>query len=156
MKMKKTFYYNFIPTEAEEAACKANKTPFEITRVLVDIRDMHPPVTVFDSQNPWKIKKSLTQYEVVTGKLVLSFKDAFDHVFRYWTLCMANHVVLGHKMHVIVWDVSEETNPKRYRNDGTFLEMLPNDDYALTCPDLVQNRHLNAEDEIGLYWDPSA
>lgn len=69
---------------------------------------------------------------------------------------MANRVVLGHKVNVIVWDVTEETSPKRYRNDAVFFEMLPNDDYMLACMDLFKDRYLNVDDEIGMYWDPRA
>ncbi|CAK9145684.1 unnamed protein product [Ilex paraguariensis] len=153
--MKKVFYYNYIPNKAEEEACKVSNTPWQVTRVLEEIRDIYPP-PVIDYQNPWQIKKTLTHYEAATGKLVVSFVDAFEHVFRYWTLCMANHVVLGHKVTVIVWDVTEQNNPKRYRNDSVFFEMLPNDDYILACMDVFKDQCLNVDDEIGVFWDPRA
>lgn len=65
---------------------------------------------------------------------------------------MANLVVLGHKVNVSLWDVTEENNPKKY--DSNYFEILPNDDYALVCLDLYKDRGLSVDDEIGLYWDP--
>ncbi|KAL3508191.1 hypothetical protein ACH5RR_033573 [Cinchona calisaya] len=150
--MKKTFYHNFMPSKAEEEACKANNIQFQPTRVLVEIKDVYPP-PVLDHHNPWKIKKTLIQYEVVTGKLVISFFNTFDHIFRYWTLAMANHVVLGHKVGVVFWDVTDQNNPKRYCSDSIYFEMLPNDDFVLACMDVFKERSLSVDDEIGLYWD---
>ncbi|XP_075101632.1 B3 domain-containing protein At5g26805-like [Nicotiana tabacum] len=148
--MKKTFFYNFIPSKAEEEACKASNTPWVVTRQLIEIRDIYPP-PVLDLKNPWQIKKTVTYDEAVVGKLVLPFIDVFEYIFRYWTLDMANLVVSGHKVNVSLWDVTEENNPKKYDN---YFEMLPNDDYALVCLDLYKDRGLSVDDEIGLYWDP--
>lgn len=152
--MKKTFCYNFVPSKEEEAACKANNTPFQVKGTLVEIRDLYPP-PVIDFQNPWQIKKTLTHYEVVTGKVVVPFSDAFEHVFRHWTLSMTGRVVVRHRLNVILWDVTEQTNPKRYQ-DGIFFEMLPNDDFVIACMDLFKDRYLKVGDEIGLFWDPRA
>ena len=150
--MKKTFYHNFMPSKAEEEACKPNDIRFQPSRVLVEIKDVYPP-PVLDYHNPWKIKKTLIQYEVVTGKLVIPFTNTFDHIFRYWTLAMASHVVSGHKVSVVLWDVTDQSNPKRFSNDSIYFEMLPNDDHVLACMDLFKGRSLSVDDEIGLFWD---
>nr|GMD76530.1 hypothetical protein A4A49_59639 [Ipomoea batatas] len=147
--IKKTFFYNFIPSKAEEDACKATNSPWQVSRVLVEARDVVPPAAP-DPANPWQIRKALSHYEVITGKLVAPFAEAFEHVFRYWTLCMANQTVLGQKTNVIVWDVTDQNNPKRY---GAAFEILPSDDYTLACMDLFKDRSMGIEDEIGLYWD---
>ncbi|KAL2459354.1 Uncharacterized protein Fot_55043 [Forsythia ovata] len=123
--------------------------------IIGEIKDVYPP-PVLDYQSPWQIKKILTHYEVNTGKIRVSFFDMFEHVFRYWNLCMANNVVLGHKVNVILWDVTDNHNPKRYRNESVYVEMLPNDDYILACMELFKDLSLNIDDEIGLYWDPRA
>ncbi|KAL3505608.1 hypothetical protein ACH5RR_030990 [Cinchona calisaya] len=152
--MKKTFYHNFMPSkeEEEEEASKATNTRLQTTRVLVEINDVHPP-PILDYNNPWNIKKKLIQYEVVARKFVISFTNTFDHIFRYWTLAMANHVVLGHRMSVVLWDATDEKNPKKYCGDTVYFEILPNDDYVLACMDLFKDHSLNVDDEIGLYWD---
>lgn len=141
-----------MPSKAEEEACKATNTQFQPTRVLVEIKDVYPP-PVLDYHNPWKTKKAIIQYEVVTGKLVIPFLNTFEYIFRYWTLAMANHVVLGHRVSVVLWDVTDQSNPKRYCGDSIYFEILPNDDYVLACMDLFKDRSLNIDDEIGLYWD---
>ncbi|KAK4713344.1 hypothetical protein R3W88_019251 [Solanum pinnatisectum] len=96
----------------------------------------------------------ITHYETVVGKLVLPFAMAFEHVFRYWTLDTIKLVTSGHRKNINLWDVTEENNPKNYQNEGIFVEMLPNGDYALVCVDLFWNCGLRVNDEVGLYWDP--
>ncbi|KAL0376336.1 UNVERIFIED_CONTAM: hypothetical protein Scaly_0751200 [Sesamum calycinum] len=77
--MKKAFYHSFIPAKAEEQGVhNANTNQYQITRALIEIRDIYPP----PSQSPWQIKKLLTHQEVVAGKLIVSFSDMFEHVFR--------------------------------------------------------------------------
>ncbi|KAK4353792.1 hypothetical protein RND71_025986 [Anisodus tanguticus] len=138
---------------SEEEACKISNTPWLVTRRLVEIRDIYP-APVIDLQNPWQIKKVVTHYEVAVGKLMLPFADIFEHVFRYWTLDTTKFVTLGHRKHIDLWDVTKENHPKNYHNEGTYIEMLPNQDYALVCVDLFKDRGLSIDDEIGLYWDP--
>ncbi|KAK4405450.1 hypothetical protein Sango_0551500 [Sesamum angolense] len=154
--MKKAFYHSFIPAKAEEQGVhNATTNQYQITRALIEIRDIYPP----PSQSPWQIKKLLTHQEVVAGKLIVSFSDMFEHVFRYWNIYMANHVILGHKVNVVLWDVTDQkinNKPKRYRNEGFYVEMLPNDDYVLVCVELFKDRRLSVDDEIGLCWDPRA
>ncbi|XP_059310213.1 B3 domain-containing protein At2g33720 [Lycium ferocissimum] len=152
--MKKVFFYNFIPSKVEEESCRNSNIPWLVTRRLVEIRDKYS-APVIDLEDPWQIKKSITYYEAIVGKLVLPFAEVFEHIFRYWTLDMAEFVMSGHKTNVYLWDVTEENNPKKYHNDGTYFEMMPNEDYALVCVDLFKDRGLSVGDEIGLYWDPS-
>ncbi|VFQ65096.1 unnamed protein product [Cuscuta campestris] len=152
MMMKKTFFYNFFPTKSEEEA--SPKAAGQVSRVLVEARDVLPPPAA-DPANPWQIRKTLTQYEVITGMLVAPFAETMEHVFRYWGLCTATRVVLGQKTAVEVWDVTaaaeQNCPPKRYA--GCCFEVLPSDDYVLACMDLFKDRNLAPEDEVGLYWD---
>ncbi|CAH9129544.1 unnamed protein product [Cuscuta epithymum] len=147
--LKKTFFYNFIPSKVEEEACMAGTGTWQVQRTLLELRDVFPPPMV-DPANPWQIRKVLTHYEAIAGKLVVPFADAFDHVFRYWGLCMVNQVVMGQKSNVVLWDVTDQNSPKRY---GGWFEVLPGDDYILACMDLFKERGMAVEDEVGLYWD---
>ncbi|KAA8526516.1 hypothetical protein F0562_008281 [Nyssa sinensis] len=123
--MKKIFYYNLVPSKAEEDVAKITNIPFQGNRFLVEIRDVYPPPPP-DPNNPWQIRKRLTASDVVTGKLKLSHNETFDHIFRHWTLDMANYVIMGHKAPVVVWDVTDDVSPKRLANPG---------------------------DEVGLFWE---
>ncbi|OIT22493.1 hypothetical protein A4A49_55426 [Nicotiana attenuata] len=151
--MKKTLVYNFIPTKAEEEACRASNTPWIVTRQIKEIRDIYPP-PIIDLKDPWQIKKIVTHYEAVVGKLVVPSAEAFEHIFRYWTVDMANVVESGRKKNVGLWDETDQKNPKKYHDELAYFEMLPNNDYALVCLDLFKDRGLSVDDEIGLYWDP--
>ncbi|KAF8034260.1 hypothetical protein BT93_C0528 [Corymbia citriodora subsp. variegata] len=150
---KKTFYYHFIPTKAEEEAAKARNVPYQVTRTLFEINDISPPQLLADPNYPWLIRKVVSNSEIMTGKLVLSHNDIFDHVFRYWALETCNHVVMGHKYLVILVDFTDEKSPKRYQSEHTFLERGVNETYILGWLDIVRNRLFNTGDEIGLFWD---
>ncbi|KAI3423157.1 Hflx-type G domain-containing protein [Psidium guajava] len=66
-------------------------------------------------QLPWLIRKAVESSEITTGKLVLSHDDMFDHVFRYWTLEMCNHVVEGGRYLVTLFDFTDEKKPRGTR-----------------------------------------
>lgn len=153
---KKTFYYNFFPPKSEvETWIGMSTEDDEVGKVLVEIRDIyHQPV--LDYQNPWKIKKKLTHFEVAGGKILIPFHDTFEHIFRHWSFSTVNHAVLGNKVSVLLWDVTEKHSPKQYLlSDNFFLELMPNDhDYILTCKELFFNRKLEIDDEIGMFYDP--
>ncbi|GAB4825179.1 hypothetical protein Ancab_008054 [Ancistrocladus abbreviatus] len=154
--MKKTFYYNFFPTKDEELAM-SNWSLNQISRTLIEIRDDNPPVD--DPKNPWKITKRLTSIEATSRRLILSHNDAFDHVFRYWSLEMANHVVIGGKVCVEVWDVTEENSFHGYgpADEAAIFERGMQDCYVLGLNmGLVRARALRPGDEIGLYWKDRA
>ncbi|CAL5403445.1 unnamed protein product [Camellia sinensis] len=153
--MKKTLFFNLIPSKAEEDAAKATNTQFQVSRVLVEIRDLYPP-PLPDPNNPWQIRKRTTPNDVATGRLVLSYNDTFEHIFRHWTVDMANFVLYGNKAPVVVWDVTEDTNPLRYRSDNVYFEKASNADdfFVLGWLDLARTRLVNPGDEVGLYWDP--
>ncbi|KAL9388971.1 hypothetical protein Peur_017576 [Populus x canadensis] len=80
--MRKTFYYNFLPTKAEEDAVAARNVPYQVARAVVEIRDWYPAPRI-DPGNPWQIRKSITSNEVGTTKLTLPHDDMFEHVFRF-------------------------------------------------------------------------
>ncbi|KAL6323456.1 hypothetical protein AAG906_039026 [Vitis piasezkii] len=150
--MKKTYYYKFLPTKAEEEAAKPNTTIFQVGRVLVEIRDLYPaPVT--DPKNPWQIKKVATSTDILTGKLMLLHHDVFEYIFRHWSMEMCSHVVAGNKLYAVIWDLTDETSPVRYHNENIYFEKGPQDTYLLGWMDLARKANMNPNDEIGLYWE---
>ncbi|KAJ8540403.1 hypothetical protein K7X08_030322 [Anisodus acutangulus] len=151
--MKKTFFYNFFPSKAEEEACEANNTPWVATRELIEIRDIYPAPKI-DLENPWQIKKKITHDEIALGKLVVPFFETFEYILRYWKLDEAKSLVNGYGICVNVWDVTEENDPKKYEGGRVCFRKLYNDDYSLSCMELFNDRGLGVDDEIGLYWDP--
>ncbi|WMV31039.1 hypothetical protein MTR67_024424 [Solanum verrucosum] len=153
LSLKKTFFYNFFPSKAEEEDCKLNNTPHVVTRELIEIRDIDPPPKI-NLENPWQIKKNITCDEVIVGKLMIPFFETFEYILRYWTLDATKILVNGCDVPVGVWDVTEENNPKKYDHGSVFLRKLHNDDFYLSCIKLFNSRGLSVGDEIGLYWDP--
>ncbi|KAK3040454.1 hypothetical protein RJ639_028703 [Escallonia herrerae] len=152
--MKKILFYNFIPTKSEEEAAKASNTQFKASRALVEIRDLSPPPPPPDPNHPWQIRKRLTTSDVAHRRLALSHNDTFDHIFRYWTTDMVNYVLMGTKAPVVLWDLTDENHPLRYRTENIYLERGSKDEfYVLGWMDLISNLLLNPGDEIGLYWD---
>ncbi|PHT93113.1 hypothetical protein T459_00995 [Capsicum annuum] len=152
--MKKTFFYNFFPSKAEEEACNVNNTPWVATRELVEIRDIYP-APIIDLEDPWQIKKRITRDEVILGKLVIPFFESFEYILRYWKLDMAKSLVMSENgMSVTVWDITKETEPKKYDGGNVCFRKLYTDDYSLSCIGLFNDHRLNVGDEIGLYWDP--
>ncbi|OIS98448.1 hypothetical protein A4A49_52997 [Nicotiana attenuata] len=151
--MKKTFFYKFIPSKAEEEACKANNTQWIPTRKLIEIRDIYPAPKI-DLKNPWQIKKRINRAEVVFGKIEIPFFETFEYILRYWNLSKAKSLVNGVRISVILWDVTEENDPKKYESGSIRFEMMYNDDYSLLCMPLFNDRGLRVDDEIGIYWDP--
>ncbi|KAJ9690983.1 hypothetical protein PVL29_013241 [Vitis rotundifolia] len=153
--MKKTFYYNFFPTKAEEEeAAKSGSSDLNlpVKRELIEIRDFYPPPEA-DPANPWKIKKIVNNTDVLTGKLVLLQNDVFEHIFRYWSLDICNQVVKGNKVYTAVWDLTPESNPIQYQNENTYFGKGPRDTYILGWLDVVRNAKVKSRDEVGLYWD---
>ncbi|KAG5581181.1 hypothetical protein H5410_051808 [Solanum commersonii] len=107
LSMKKTNFYNFFPSKAEEEeACKINNTTYDMTRELVKIRDLYPAPRI-DLQNPWQIKKKLTHDEIVVGMLMIPFFEMFEYILRYWNLDVAKSLENGCKVCVDMWDVTE-------------------------------------------------
>ncbi|KAG5607219.1 hypothetical protein H5410_028711 [Solanum commersonii] len=143
LSLKKTFFYNFFPSKAEEEACKLNNTPYVVTREIIEIRDIYPPPKI-DLINPWQIKKKITRDEVIT----------LEYILRYWTLDEAKSMVNGCDVPVGVWDVTEENIPKKYDARSVCLRKLYGDYFYLSCIKLFKSRGLSIGDEIGLYWDP--
>lgn len=152
--MKKIFFHNFFPTKEEELVCLADNSPHKAFRVLMEIRDIHPPL-VMNYLNSWKIHK-LSMFEVCTRKIVISFNEAFEYIFRYWSLNLVNYVVTLNKLFVCVYDVSDPRNPKKHDGDSVYFDMVLDDDYTLACKSLFQDLNLSIGDEIGLFYDPNA
>jgi len=153
LSLKKTFFYNFFPSKAEEEDCKLNNTPHVVTRELIEIRDIYPPPKI-DLENSWQIKKKITHDEVIVGKLMIPFFETFEYILRYWTLDEAKSLENGCDVPVGVCDVTEENIPKKYEGGSVCLRKLYNDDFYLSCIKLFNSRGLSVGNEIGLYWDP--
>ncbi|PIN12205.1 hypothetical protein CDL12_15188 [Handroanthus impetiginosus] len=154
--MKKVYFYHFIrPKDQEDnlIECDAPMGP-PYHRILIEIRDVHPP-PMLNPVDPWKIKKTLSQDEIETGKIVVSFNDAFEYIFRYWNFWMAKHVVLlRHRVSVVLWDVTYARNPKKHQGNGIYFQIALGDDFGLTCMELMRESNWKEGDYIGLYWDP--
>ncbi|XP_069146023.1 putative B3 domain-containing protein At1g51970 [Solanum lycopersicum] len=153
LSLKKTFFYNFFPSKEEEEACKINNTPYQVTRKLVEIRDLYPAPRI-DRQNPWQIKKKLTHDEIVVGMLIIPFFEMFEYILRYWTLGVAKSLENGCKVCVDMWDITEETIPKKYEGGSVWFKKLFYEDFSLWSIELFKDRRLGESDEIGIYWDP--
>ncbi|KAL9661865.1 hypothetical protein QQ045_026693 [Rhodiola kirilowii] len=149
---KKTFFYNFFPTKLEEDHCRATNRPHQVTKSVIEIRDAFPPPQP-DPANPWRIRRTLTFGEVTNGQIFLSCNEVFDHVFRYWSLEVTKIAVMGmNKLCVVIWDFTEESKPV-CGGKSFFEKGCDEEGYNLGILDLVKGRSLNANDEIGLYWD---
>lgn len=148
--MKKTLYYRFIPSKAQEEACNARKSPWQVRRGVVEIRGVNEGVTAAAGA---EMRRVLSREEVVTGRIVVPFTEAFEHVFQHWTLGLSKRVVKGEKVNVVIWDVTNRFKPKRY-SKGVHIQILGNQDYAVSCMDLFSELGLGANDNIGLVWDP--
>uniref|UniRef100_M1DI30 Uncharacterized protein n=1 Tax=Solanum tuberosum TaxID=4113 RepID=M1DI30_SOLTU len=115
---------------------------------VIELIETGPPL-IFDPNNPWKIKKSITPEVLHQGNLVISFSETFDYILPYWNLNNARQFVNGAvNTGVAMWDVKNE-------HAGFIFSKLPNhDDYSLWILGLFNVYGLGVGDEIGLYWDP--
>lgn len=64
-------------------------------------------------------------------------------------LGMGKFVAKENRQHVELWDVIKENNPKNCK--WAYVQMMPNEDYALVCGDLFTDHGLSNGDETGLY-----
>lgn len=153
--VRRAYYYNFYPSRAEEEAGVANSsvTGGRYRRMLVEIRDVHMP-PLYNPHHPWQIKKSLNHFEVASGKIIVSFNDTFQHILRYWNLCMANHLaIFGHRVAIVLWDFTVDKNPRKHKGNDVYFQITPGENYILTCMGMMRERNLKVGDKIGLYWD---
>ncbi|KAJ4833617.1 hypothetical protein Tsubulata_045207 [Turnera subulata] len=163
--IRKTFYYNFLHSKAEEEAASARNVPHQVTRTLVEIRDWYPQQQRridsnnpwhnrkrIDSNNPWHIRKRITTNEIVSGKLPLSHEETFEHIFRYWTLELANYVVSGNKCFVLLMDYTDDP-PQKFQSENIYFKNGANDTYVLGMFAVIRGNPLNPGDEVGLFWD---
>ncbi|KAL8486993.1 hypothetical protein ACS0TY_023622 [Phlomoides rotata] len=136
---RKTFFYNLFATKMEERRQLS----------LIEIRDIYPPPAPESI-----IKKIVSPYEIAYRKLVVSCDEMLDKVIRYWRLEIADYLCKGARVGVVLWDVTEEQNPKHYQ---IFVQMVAddaNDDhFVLSCMELFRDRKLKLHDDICLCWD---
>ncbi|KAL3632682.1 hypothetical protein CASFOL_025666 [Castilleja foliolosa] len=155
--MRKSYCYNFFPIKEDEERSTASASTSLgpcLHRMLVEIRDVHPPPEI-NPYHPWKIKKALNHDEIDSGNIIVSFHDAFEHILRYWNFFMATHVAMfGRKISVGVWDVTNEKNPRKYDGDRVFFQMIGSESCILTCSEMMKDRKMKVDDNIGIYWEP--
>ncbi|KAJ4835669.1 hypothetical protein Tsubulata_038897 [Turnera subulata] len=60
-------------SSSKKEAAAARNVPHQVTRSLVEIRDVYPPLRI-DPNNPWQIKKRITSTEIVF-LLVIDYTD---------------------------------------------------------------------------------
>lgn len=154
---KKIFFYNFIPSKLEEEHCKLFNKTYLVTKSIIKIRDVSP-APYFDPVNPWHIKRTLMSEDITSSQIYIKYNEAFDYVFRYWSLEMVNAVVmLEKKLLLVVWDLSDENKPVNFSGEAMFLEKGCDEGYNLGILELLKSkRSIKIGDEIGLYWDVRA
>ncbi|WCJ40262.1 hypothetical protein M5689_021192 [Euphorbia peplus] len=150
--MRKTFFYNFFPSKAEEEAEAARNAHHQVTRSLIEIRDWNSGHR-FDPTNPWQIRRVVTRNEIAMGEITLSHEEMLEYVLRSWKLESANHVVQGNKCMVVLMDYTEENMPKTYPNSYVKAGGTNNECYVVGLADVFRGRVISAGDEIGLFWD---
>ena len=79
LSMKKTLFYNFFPSKAEEEIYNINNTAHEVTRELVEIRNRYPSSRI-DLKNPWQIKKKIIHEDIVLGFRMISFFEILGQI----------------------------------------------------------------------------
>nr|GLL48478.1 hypothetical protein A4A49_59639 [Ipomoea trifida]GME06236.1 hypothetical protein A4A49_59639 [Ipomoea batatas] len=153
--MKKTLFYKFIPSQAQQEACMARNLPWQVRRRVVEIRDVNDGTDAAAAAAGARgIRRVLSREEVVMGGIVVPFAEAFKHVFQHWTLGMIKRAaVKGENVDVVIWDVTNRFRPKRYSN-GVHIQVLANQDYGVWCMDLFSELGLGVYDLIWLAWDP--
>ncbi|KAF2322989.1 hypothetical protein GH714_032657 [Hevea brasiliensis] len=140
----------FPATKAEEEAEAARNAQHHVTRTIVEMKEFFIPPRI-EPSSPWQIRRPITRNEVAAGELVLSHEEMFEHVFRFWNLDSANHVVQGNKCFVVLIDYTEDNMPKTFQ--GAYVKSCSNDTYVVGMMEVVRGRVINPGDEIGLFWD---
>ncbi|KAF3657853.1 hypothetical protein FXO37_14702 [Capsicum annuum] len=131
----------------EEEACNAKNVPWLVRRELIEIRDTYP-VPIIDMENPWKFKKKIDEYDFTQTGLLIPFLVAFEHIIRYWKLPDGKTLVNGNWWNVVLCDVTEENDLKKY--DGASgrsfrFGNMSDDDYFLQCRQLFIDRGLSVD-----------
>ncbi|KAL3726270.1 hypothetical protein ACJRO7_031197 [Eucalyptus globulus] len=104
--MAKIWFYNFIPTKAEEEAAKAQTMHYQVTRILVEINDIGPGQFLADPNYPWLIRKAVGSSEIMTEKLMLSHNDIFHHTYLLgWLDIVQNRVFNSGDEVGLLWDI---------------------------------------------------
>uniref|UniRef100_M1DPZ4 Uncharacterized protein n=1 Tax=Solanum tuberosum TaxID=4113 RepID=M1DPZ4_SOLTU len=123
---------------------------FNSEEEVIEVVEIGSPLK-FDSNNPWKIKKTITPQLL---NLVISHSETFDYILPYWNLDNAKQLLNGDMKGVAMCDVINDT---KYNQDAGFIFWKLNnhdDDYSLSVMGLFNTHRLGVGDEIGLYWHP--
>uniref|UniRef100_M1DJD6 Uncharacterized protein n=1 Tax=Solanum tuberosum TaxID=4113 RepID=M1DJD6_SOLTU len=179
LKKKKTFFFNFISSKAEEEANntprkrtrevletgnvttmfdfmpskaeeEANNTPRIITRELIETGSAR----IFDPNNIYYIRSTISHCELSNGELLIPFSVMLLNIFPYMDLEIARSFVNENEVHVKLWDDTENNVPKKYGCGRFTVRKLPEDDYHLSIVTLIKDRVLVIGDKIGLCWHP--
>ncbi|KAL3742627.1 hypothetical protein ACJRO7_018011 [Eucalyptus globulus] len=164
--MKKTLFYNFLPSKAVEDAERARNIPHRVTWQLIEIRDEHPLPRSKSHDHPTLIKV-VDEEDVFTRKLHILHHAAFDYMFRHWFMSDVENILTGHKHYVMVRDDTgcddggssssgrnRVNEPLWYNGPSVFVKKCDHcDEYYLNCRDLYRSRRIGIGDSIELQWD---
>ncbi|KAF8032242.1 hypothetical protein BT93_D1233 [Corymbia citriodora subsp. variegata] len=164
--MEKTLFYNFLPLKAAKNTRRVAITPRRVTSQLIEIRDDFPP-PVFPTQSQPTLTKVVKEADILTTKLTILHHEAFDYLFRYWSMPDVENVLAGHKHYVTVRDntgcddggsSSSSTNrvnePHWYNGPSEYIKKGDKiHNYYLNLKGLYRSRRIRVGDSIELRWD---
>lgn len=111
---------------------------------VIDIRGVPPQID--PTTYPWRITKSITNQDIVTGELI--------HIFQFLSNDICTKIAEENQHHVTVRDCTDTHNIVKYRNDNVFLQGREDGVYyVLGWKDLIRRWSPSAGDEVALFWD---
>ncbi|KAL9671351.1 hypothetical protein QQ045_008919 [Rhodiola kirilowii] len=144
--VKKTIFYNFIPSKRVEAIYNETHLPLHWSEQLIEIRDVHmPPDSAYLG-----IHRILTDSEVHAGKIHLMHHVAFEHVFRFMPMFETYAVVFGNETGIAltIWDFTGFRNivfDKALSHKALF-QRCPDGHYTLDISELIVKRSIRPRD----------
>ncbi|KAF8038305.1 hypothetical protein BT93_B0983 [Corymbia citriodora subsp. variegata] len=160
--MKRTLFYDFLPSKAVEDAERAANIPHQVTGQLIEIRDEHPLPRSEYHDCPTLIKV-IDEEDVSRGKLLFSHHTTFEYMFRHWPMHVVQDILMSGKYEF----ETAEYMDSDYGNDddsanlnlwfggerhhsANWSGMVR---YFLDCRKLFRRRRIAVGDEIHYSWD---
>lgn len=160
--MKKTLFYDFLPSKAVEDAERAQNIPHRVAWQLIEIRDGHP-LPASESRECPTLIKVIDELEVFTGKLSVLHHRAFDYVFRHWPMPIVQDILTGGEYRVKIFDStdydrgsgndSEIMSPWFCGENICFAKWRGMDHYFLNLGEVFRTRRIAVGDVIHCSWD---